>query len=168
MPEPFLPLSDFYMFPYYSTREQYEQITGKTCPPFDPNKQVKYWEDTAATSAGRRVLVYERVATDLKGAVRMVNGKPAFQELVLLSTEAALVNIPDKRPGMTPNVGDGIEVPPPMRALPGGYELAFRFGGTLAIRNTGVPLPSTDAPQSGGFTAADRDLLLAIAVKLGV
>lgn len=169
LPLPIYGLESLHLFPTYQTRESYETATGQPCPPWDPNRQPKAWFDAKAMESARRNVVYDQVlAVNDRGiATAGSDGKPMLDVLVLRREEAATVNIQRKRVlGMgEQDYGSETDVPVPLRALDADEELAFQFGGTVCVHNKRLFEAQTAA---GGFTAADRAKLDAIAKKLGV
>jgi hypothetical protein len=164
LPFPQYSIGNLYLFPYFSTREEYQRATGQEPPPWDPTRAPKYWFDPNAKNSRSRRVVYERVIADPPAGP---DGKPMLDALVLDRDEAATVNIPPKGTGFTNVPGaDKPEVPVPLRELGPDEELAFGIGGTVVVRNK--KLWAELEQGSGNFTAADRALLRAIAEKLGV
>ncbi len=162
LPEPKYGLHHLYIYPVYSTREEYRAATGQEPPPFNPARPSQHWFDPEAAKSSRRFLVYDRVlAVDERGvAKRDANGKPYFEQLILPREEAATVNIPPKKAANETFLPD---VPPPCRELHEDEELTFDFGGIVVVRNKNF------AGQTVvGFTLDDRELLRAIARKLNV
>lgn len=161
LPYPKYSIANLYLFPVYSTREEYEKATGEEAPPWNPYRQPKYWFDPAASQSPSRRVVYNYALADPPGGP---DGKPMLDALVLDRDEAATVNIPPKGPGTTNTPGAGApEVPCPMRPLAPNEELAFDFAGIIVVRNTDLW-----ATLETGFSTGDRRLLQAIARKLGV
>ncbi len=160
-------IETLYLFPYYQTREAFEQATGQTCPPWNMYRPPKAWFDPKAKDSVKRSVVYDHViATSLSGVPLIApDGHPMLDVLVLNKDEAVTVNIPPKGYGVSNVPGaDQPEVPVPMRPLEPDEELFFDFGGVVAVRNTKL-FPKT---ETGGFTEQDRQLLRAIAQKLSV
>ncbi len=167
LPFPKYGLENLYLFPYFQTREAYEQITGQEAPPWNPNRAPKGWFDPKAAQSTRRTIIYEHVL-----AVNDDNGKPLagpdgkpFLDILALSREiASTVNIPPKGPGVTNLPGADVpEIPCPLRPLAEGEELAWDFGGIVVVRNKELY-----ENLEHGFTARDRALLRSIAQKLGI
>ena len=159
-------LDTVFLFPYFSTREQYEQVTGFTPPLWDPKRPPKYWFDPKAMDSPRRVVIYDNVlAISENGTLlRDDQNRPALNMLVLPKEIAATVNIPPKGPNSTNIPGaDQPEVQMPLRSLADNEELFFRFGGVVAVRNKEIFEKS-----EAGFTERDRNLLQRIAKKIGV
>lgn len=164
LPQPKYGLNQLYLFPVYQTRADYKAATGKEPPPFDPTRPSQHWFDPEASKSPKRILVYDRaLAIDEKGyPKRDANGKPYLEPLVLPKTEASTVNIPYKEAANEPSSGLP-DVPVPCRELHDDEELDFDFGGVVIVRNKNF------ADQTVvGYTAADRELLRAIARKLNV
>lgn len=164
LPLPKYGLDKLYLFPYYQTREQYRAATGEEPAPFDPTRPPKYWRDPDVLKVTSRAVVYDRVlATNGKAQpVAGPDGKPYFEVLMMLKTEAATVNIPLKI-SANEEGADVEEVPVPVRALEPEEELFFDFGGLVMVRNTSI----VDTAVTG-FTTQDREVLRSIARKLNV
>lgn len=158
-------LERLHLFPYFQTRKEYEAATGLEAPPFNPTRPPKYWWDPAAKASAKRNVVYDQVIAYSASGTPLVGekGQPVLDLLMLSKDEAATVNIPPKELGMANIAGADVpEVPPPLRPLQEDEELFFPFGGVVAVRIKGT------LEADRGFTEEDRDLLLAIARKLGV
>ena len=160
-------IETLYLFPYYQTREAFEQATGQICPPWNPYRPPKSWFDPKAKDSIKRSIVYDHViATSLSGVPLITpDGYPMLDSLVLNRDEAATLNIPPKGYGISNVPGaDQPEVPVPLRPLETDEELFFDFGGIVAVRNVKL-FPKAEV---GGFTEQDRQVLRAIASKLSV
>lgn len=159
-------IQHLFLFPYFQTRAQYTQATGKEPPAFDPRKPPKGWFDPAAAAdaSTRRNIVYENViAGDKNGfAIAGSDGKPMLESMLLSKAEASTVNIPLKDSANEPGAGVP-EVPVPLRALEPEEYLDFGFGGNVIVRNRKY---ETETPAN--FSVQDRDLLKSIARKLGI
>jgi hypothetical protein len=159
-------IDNLYLFPYYQTREQYAKATGKEPPEFDSTKSPKSWFDPAAAAdaSTRRSVVYENViAGNADGyAIAGEDGKPMLEAMLLSKAEAATVNIPLKVSANEPGAG-APEVPVPLRNLEPEEYLDFGFGGNVIVHNRNF---ETEVPAN--FSLQDRNLLKAIAKKLGV
>jgi hypothetical protein len=158
-------IEKLYLFPYYQTREQYQQVTGVEPPKFDGSRAPKLWADPAAKNSVRRNVVYDRVISYAANGSLLFdeNDSPMLEGLVLSKDEAATVNIPPKGLGISNIPGaDKPEVPPPLRALTPEEEFFIPFPGLVAVRLKGALEPDR------GFTEEDRAVLLAIARKLAV
>ncbi|MBI5281519.1 MAG: hypothetical protein HY858_07545 [Candidatus Solibacter usitatus] len=164
LPLPKYGLDKLHLFPYHQTREKYRIATGEEPPPFDPTRPPKFWFDPAARQVTKRALIYENIlATNEHGkALTGPDGKPYFEQLMILRSEAATVNIPMKNAANEPGA-DQPEAPPPLRALDPEEELFFDFGGVVLVRNKTIVDDSVI-----GFTTQDRAIMKAIARKLNV
>lgn len=164
LPIPKYGLEKLYLFPFFQTREQYRQATGQEPPEFDPTRPPQGWYDPQMGHSTKRTVIYDNVlAIDEKGRPRLnAEGKPYFEPLMILRSEAATVNIPPKLSANEPGTGVP-EVPPPVRALDPEEELIIDFGGVVMVRNKTL---NTETPVN--FSAQDRELLKAIARKLNV
>lgn len=164
LPFPKYSLSKLYLFPTYQSREEFRSATGADAPPFDPRRPPKYWLDPAAASKTARTIIYDRVlAVDDGGKpVAGPDGNPFMEPMALSKADAGSVNIP---PSATNVPGADVPlVPVPLRALEPDEQLFFDFGGVVSVKNTKL----YPQPAGEGFTAQDRQLLQAIAIKLGV
>lgn len=158
------PLASLFLFPYFSTREEFEKATGFAPPPWDPKRPPKYWFDPKALESPRRIVIYDNVLAISENGTLLVDGRPALDTLVLPKEIAATVNIPPKGPNSTNVPGaDQPEVQMPLRDLQSGEELVWRFPGVITVQTK-----LETEQQSTGWTVSDRMLLQAIARKLGV
>jgi hypothetical protein len=161
-PEPFEALSTVYLFPTYETRESYEEKTGKTCPPWNPYRAPKGWEDPEAWNRPGRTVLYEAALTG-----ESIGGEPEVAFLPLRKEIAATVNIPPKGTGQTNVPGADVpEIPVPLDwPLPANRKLVYRFGNTVAVRNLDVPLPEEERDKT---LKELLRLVQAIAAKQGI
>jgi hypothetical protein len=164
LPLPKYGLDKLHLFPYYQTRDQYRASTGEEAPLFDPERPPKYWFDPAAAKSAKRALIYDQVlvCNELGHALANAQGKPYLEQLMILKSEAATVNIPPKLAANEPGTGQA-EVPPPLRPLEPEEELFFDLGDIVLVRNTSI-VDTTII----GFTTQDREILKAVARKLNV
>jgi hypothetical protein len=152
------------LFKTYESREKYEAETGKPCPPWDPSRPPKYWEDPAAQKsivvAGVPFAIYSRVYVGFDQQQQV----PLFDSLGISVEDAKTVNIPPTGTGNTNVPGADVPaVPCPVRALRD--DEVIRLGmGAIPMLYTSVELQGVDT----GFTMADRELLRKIGAKLGV
>lgn len=153
MSQAYFPIRELFVFKNYRTRAEYRLATGKEAPAFDPTRAPKYWEDPAAASSPRRVVVYDYVFYPAS--------KPMLDVLLLKREDAATVNIFE--PGIDVPAPREAEIPNPIRELKPTEKVVFDALGNPMVHDT-----TLDAPQGGGFTAADRAMLKSIAVKLGI
>ncbi len=166
LPYPKYGITNLYLFPTYATREDFEKMTGQVCLPWNPARAPKYWYDPKPvkkfTGPGNVAYTsYDRIWLGNRDAAN----NPVLDPLVLSLDEAASANIPPTGPGSTNTEGaDAPAVPAPMRALEPNEQLFFDFGGLLTVKNTDL-FPQL---EQVGFSQHDRDLLAAIAMKLGV
>lgn len=163
------PLASIFAFPVYATREEYERVTGKPCPPWNPEKPPKYWEDPAAKFSSRKLVSYEPclMLTENGTIAREdeTSTSPKVEEIVLTREDAAAVNIPVKtengRVISTLPVKPEVQVP-----------LKLGVNDRLVVGPFGVTVQDktgSNPPNAvGGFTEDDRTLLYAIARKVGV
>jgi len=163
LPLPSYGLEKLYLFPVYTTREDYQKATGVEPPPFNATRPPKHWQDPKAKDAQKRTIVYDQVLAmdDAGQPLSTPDGKPYFDQLVLYKEDAAAVNIPPVGTNIP-----GADVPPipaPLRALETDEELFFGLGGYVAVRNKAL-----QEERDVTFSMSDRKLLQAIAAKLGV
>lgn len=178
MPRKPQPLTETYgidalhMFPYYSTREQYERETGKPCPAYIDNGRPKYWQGTVPADADPDLSIRFKVAYNSKGGVSTApDGSPKFSYLDLKPEEVIAVNIPQKNVGQWPGNTSAVEIQAPMYDLLPTEKLVFQAGiagAQLKIRRDPLPGAPTAPSASGGFTEADRAMLKAIAGRMGL
>lgn len=157
-------IDKLYILPFYPTREAYEKANGRSCPPWDSTRRPQRWENASALDCPDDFVIYDVLATDMKGnggALTDANGKPYLRKLILPKEIAAAVNIP---PGGV--LAGQAEYPPPLRPLDENEELFFDAAsmGGLMVKNTDLYVD----PHANTFTQTDRGVLQAIARKLGV
>jgi hypothetical protein len=160
---PIYSLTKLYKFPVYMTRDEYKAATGQEAPEWNSDRAPKYWFDPAAKNSPKMTVVYDCVIATAVNGVALVSedGKPVTDLLVLSRNEAASVNIPPK----VANV-PGADVPAvqvPLRELEANEELFFSLGGVVSVKNT-----TLYSQLDNGFTVKDREILMAIASKLGL
>jgi hypothetical protein len=166
LPYPRYGLDKLYLYPYFQSRDAYEQITGQPCPPWDKTRRPKKWFAPEAAQSAEDFLVFERVlATELKEIGRPLtgpDGKPYLKSLILPRDIAATVNIPPN--GANVEGAAVPEYPVPLRALDQNEELILDGPfGIVMVKNVELSQAVED-----GFAAQDRAMLRAIAKKLGV
>lgn len=165
LPYPKYSLNNLYLLPYYATREAYEKTTGTPCPPWDKTRRPQHWENPAALDSPDDFVIYDVLATDMKGSGKPLtdpNGNPYLRRLILPKEIAATVNIP-----LSGAEGSSqAEYPPPLRPLEPSEELFFDpvAWGAVMVKNKDLYV----SPYDNTFTQDDRALLKAIALKLGV
>lgn len=159
-------IDKLYLFPVYGTRERYKLATGQEPPPFDPHKQPKFWFDPNAVTSGRRNVVYDAVlALDNHGRPMVDdNGNVMLEPMVLTAQQASTVNIP-YMDGANEEGSGQIPIPVPLRDPDPDEELYIDKANNVSIRNKKLWAENSDR---GVFTLTDRELLKAIARKLGV
>jgi hypothetical protein len=160
------PLSSLYLFPVFQTREEYLKSVGVPAPQFDPSRPVKSWFDPNAAASPRRTVVYDNALALASNGYPLSDekGRPFLEPLLMTREHAATVNIPVKDfAGRIPETATvGFEVPVPCRDLKPGEVLTFGMGGLVYV----VEESQNTTPTA--FTVEDRQVLLAIAKKLGV
>jgi hypothetical protein len=179
------PITDFYSFPAYQTREAFEAATGETAPPWNLEKPLKNWRDPAPTNTEFDELLgefakYKPVLSILpNGRYREgADGQPTTGSMRLSVEDAKSVNfLPAK--GIVPVAGEIINgmtitpqhvanasrsVPVPLN-LPEGSRIAYApsIGANVVVLLKDESL----TPVGNGFTAEDRELLRRIATKVG-
>jgi hypothetical protein len=166
LPYPKYGITNLYLFPSYATPEDFEKATGQACPPWDPTRAPKHWYDPKPVKkfVGPGNIAYTSYDRVWLGSRDAANN-PVLDPLVISMDQAAAVNIAPTGPGTTNIPGADVpEVPAPMRALEPNEELFFDWGGILTVKNTELFSQLVEV----GFSQHDRDLLAAIAKKLGV
>lgn len=149
------------LFQSFSTQLEYEKITGKLAPEWNPSRRPKNWFDPEAINATEDMVVYDKCFIGFDS-----NSNPKWRKLFLTPIEASTVNIPIKGNELsTTNIpgADQPSVPMPLRELADNEVLKPGFGN--------LPLLYTADEVAGievGFTQTDHDLLVKIAAKLGV
>ncbi|HBY63862.1 MAG TPA: hypothetical protein DEH78_28895 [Solibacterales bacterium] len=159
---PITGIDKLYLFPYFSTREEYRAAMGKEAPPYKPYKPRKHWLDPKAAENTRRYVTYERALVYAADGRPMAgpDQRPVIDELVLPKEEAGEVNLPPDADAAARALP---EVAVPMRALESFERIEFAFGGALVVKNVIL----LEQMQSG-FGETDRALLRAIARKLDI
>ncbi len=119
-------LDKLFAVPFFQTREQYEAETGKPCPPYDPGRRLKYWEDANADTS-EFLVSYLALAIDKNdpmGRPLLKDGGPHLKVFQITPEDAARVNIP-------PNVSGFARLSTPAYPVPlnwdgENYELYLR------------------------------------------
>jgi hypothetical protein len=155
-------IAKLYRFPYFQTREAFLAANGYDAPPFTADRPPKYWMDETARSSESRVVVYDPVIAYAANGSPLVGpgDQPVVESLALFREEAYTVNIPPA--GANIPGASQPAVPVPLRVLTDEEELFFAMPGVVAVR-----LKAFQEPDRG-FTEADRSLLQAIALRLGL
>jgi len=163
LPFPKYGIRELYLFPYFDTREKYQQETGLEPPPFDDMRPPQYWFDPKASQSTKRTIVYENtLATSEDGHVlKGEDGRPMLDALAIRKEHAATVNIPLKLVANEPGAAVPA-VPVPLRPLEEDEELAFDVVAGVVVHNRKL------MSEFVAYGKYDRDLLLAIARKLNV
>lgn len=134
-------MAGIHLFPYYQTREEYEQKTGKPCPQYTDKLPLKAWEDPDADKdTSTTFIFYDVIALSASGSGQCkVNreGKPYLEKFAIRRTEASRVNIPPKGGDLdiigSHNPVPG-EVPMPCRQLKATETLELTlFGGVKLV-----------------------------------
>lgn len=120
--------SDLFRFRLYGSRDEYTRVTGKECPPYDPTRKIKRWEDPALGKANRKYRVWR-------------DGE--LQDLLMSGEEAQRVNLPH----LLPNEVTVGEHETPLMPVPRGW--------TLRQGMMGAELISAEQLSSGPATRAD-------------
>lgn len=166
-------------FRVYSSRTDYKMATGQDAPPFDAGRKIKRWFDPKAGADGLPEVIYQNnIMIRPDGTFVLKNGSPVTRPLVLAVEEAKTVNLPPEDPSGNTSIQPGWgEISCPFRDLTedeilvvAGAEAGFLSGKFIMIRNVKLfeEERARQADEVGTFTSADRAMLRAIAVKLGV
>ncbi len=181
------PLQEFYSFPVYASREDYEAKTGKVAAPWNPDRPLKLWADENPTDTaydelnGEEATYRPVLSVQANGTLRNgPDGQPVTGSMRLNVEIAKTYNfLPAK--GVFPLRGEQwhgititaahianaqrtIQVP---LTLPEGAKVVYApgIGSVPVVLLRGESLPGV---AQGGFTDADRLLIQKIAQKLGV
>lgn len=162
-------IDHLYLFPFYSSRDQYRARTGQEASPFDPAKNVKRWLDPDPQGLSRMVTYARILARDERNLpVPDASGQPLVEPLTMEKIFARVVNIPPDGFTGTSDTGALLyEYDCPMRELLPDEVIVFAQIGAVVIRNTKLWREQVEN-QSGAFLQRDRALLEGIAGKLGV
>jgi hypothetical protein len=146
-------IQELYATKTYQTPEEYTMRTGKPCPPYNPQKPQKFWEDPGG-KLGRRIGQYVQYEY---GLIREADGW-TIGPFIMPLADAERVNIPPVGP--TPPGADTSVVPVPLvRGLNPDERLVTGFGGIPAI---------VSANEPKGEMAEILELVRKIAKALGV
>lgn len=152
----FTDIKSLWKFPVYTSVEQYRQTTGKEPPPYDHERPIQRWEDPAPEKTAGFFAIYDH-------ALQKMGDKWKIDMLVVPAAWAKRVNLPPD--AALPEGYSSGEMPPPLkRGLTEDEEIVEGpFG--VQIRSRSAYLASLE--QVEAFTARDRELLKAIARKVG-
>ena len=146
-------IQELYATRTYQTQEDYVMRVGKPCPPYDPKKPQKFWEDPGG-KLGRRIGQYVQYEY---GLIREADGWTIGPFIIPLA-DAERVNIPPVGPA--PPGADTSMVPVPLvRGLNPDERLVIGFGGIPTIASINEPK---------GELAEILELVRKIAQALGV
>jgi hypothetical protein len=155
--QPYYPVSEKHLFPIYFSAAAYQAATGKEAPVFNPARKQKNWFDPGANPASPFILIYSVYAQAEKGEWKC-------GQIGMSAEEAGSLNIlPDSGPLHDHPPGTGIWGVPASPLLPN-EQLFPTIGNVLLARRIDL----APASQNDSFTLADRELLRAIAQKVGV
>ena len=159
-------VSDISLFKTYKTPEQYRAEFGVKPPAFNPAARPKTWFDSTVKLEDPEADVCYKI-------IRAVSGVPSIVQSCMPAWEAATVNIPpnDPLPVVSLQTDEqrarwrpAREVP--VRDLLPGEAVAAGFGGIPVIVR--LDRKQSQDERDGKFTASDRELLRAVARKLGL
>ena len=123
-------LLDIALFPIFQTREDYEKYTGNLCPPYDPNKDMKYWYDPDPNPE------YDEgywVVYPFSSDIEVKEGKIGkIKRVVVKKADVGTVNIGT---GRTNEPGTGNVIPVPIRKLTENEELVVGSFSTVFVIN---------------------------------
>lgn len=139
------------------TFESYLAAAGAP-PPFDPNLPIKTWLDTSVDAS-------DPTAPQIYRTFKVIAGQPRMTSYALPASQAASVNLPDPNQplphGSVAQTQSNVQVP--LRALLPNEVLILGPLGIVEVQRTDLQ----PVPAAGGWTQQDRDLLHAIAAKVG-
>ncbi len=162
-------IETLFLFPHYLNRADYLAKTGKEAPEWDPTKNVKRWVDPDPQTRSRNVSYTRVLARDERNnIIADNNGRPLVEPLTVEKSFAMRVNMPSDTFTATQDTGIPLwEYDCPMRDLLPDEILVFtELGRVPVVRNTKLWAVEVEE-QSGAFLPRDRELLHAIARKLG-
>jgi len=178
------PLSDLYLFPEFTTAEQWETANpGQTLPPFVPTNPQKGWADTSPTTlAADPDSDIPYLVMGGSGKTKTIYLSPAVAQVVNLLPAAAFANTGNDtfrsaNPLLAAAADANVVTPCPIRPLaaneqPGVPPGTMPLTGQFVYR---TDLLAQQQANSGEFLASDRVTLnglaatvAAIAAKLGV
>lgn len=182
------PLQDFYSFPTFASREDFETRTGKKAEPWNPNRRLKYWADENPTNTefdelrGEEATYRPVLSIQANGRYREgADGQPTVGKMTLGIEEAKAYNFPPAK-GIFPLIGEthngevitarhvansqqSVQVP---LNLPEGSRVVYAPG---IGANAAVLLKGEALPEGGGQSAVLLKILgivERIAAKVGV
>ncbi|HSW65361.1 MAG TPA: hypothetical protein VLH56_18940 [Dissulfurispiraceae bacterium] len=140
-------------FPTYASAADYKARTGWLCPEFDPASPEKNWEDVEGGQTTEDMVVYTRIPVSLTPT------GPVYKTRFLTPTQAGRVNL---RPaGHTIDTGLA-PIQCPHRELRDDEVVLRKKDSLILIFEVWTSVELEARPKS------DRDILVAIAKKLGV
>ena len=156
------------------TRAEFVAKTGTAAPPFDWSRPRKTWFDNRKFEDMETEVEYFGIRYDPNGQPLEKPGQPGVidaRTFKLYPELAATVNLlpepmpPESLLTAVQKTMMARQVPEPLALLPGERIVPSRNIGSPAVIDDG----KGDAPLgSSGFTQVDRDLLKAIATKVGL
>ena len=156
----FRPLTDFYLFPYFPSRDQYIAEMGQAPPRFDPTRPPKGWADPTAAGSTKRQISYQVIAVDDSGlAARGDDGRPYFEIYGLPPAQASTYNL------VSAAESTETPVPIPIRPLLANERLVFRRNSMpgpdlIMVENVNA------APSADDLIAEGKDLISQGTAKL--
>lgn len=128
-------MKKIHLFPWYQTREQYVELTGKQPPPYNPNLPIKCWEDLDVKNKTATYQFYYVLAIKDNQPRLDSNGKMYFELYPVRTEHAKVVNIPPKGFDVPQDHSAVMwEVPMPCRDLKEGEKLVMNlFGGPTVV-----------------------------------
>lgn len=135
--------SDLFRFRLYGSRGEYERLAMRPCPPYDPDRPIKRWEDPAAKGRSVAYTVWDDESDGLA-------------PLVIAGDVARTVNLPHGLPN-EPTSG---EFACPLEPVPKGYVLRLGPGGGPALFSVQDEMR---APATKGDIAEIRDAVTEVA-----
>lgn len=133
--------TDLYAFRLYGSREEYARLTGKPCPPYNPDRPIKRWEDLSAAGRTAKYTVWD-------------DDEKALIPLTVAGEVARAVNIPHGLP-QEPTSG---EYAVPLKPVPQGFTIQAGLMGPMLV--------SMEDLAQQKATKADVDKIAAVLGRL--
>lgn len=147
-----MPTPNIFNTEIYSTREEYELITHKPCPVYDPTIPDKSWEilDIAGDDEGNYVYKSFNYETNTGNKIAYgTDGQPKVRTYRVPIDQAKKVNIPPRGPGILDHPNLKGEWPVPIKPLLAGQRYSTPSPFSLPIV-VDTPIPGPAVITTGG------------------